>query len=80
MGLKEKDKIKIDDLTLYEPIFTSNMQKSKVNVPFVKNLPIFIVLIAMITYGCVSITAINIKQNAIIEGTNSLFLCCQNSR
>ena len=29
MGLKEKDKIKIDDLTLYDPIFTSNIQKSK---------------------------------------------------
>jgi hypothetical protein len=29
MGLKEKDKIKIEDLTLYEPIFTSNTQKSK---------------------------------------------------
>jgi hypothetical protein len=24
-----KDKIKIEDLTLYEPIFTSNIQKSK---------------------------------------------------
>jgi hypothetical protein len=29
MGLKEKDKIKIEDLTLYEIIFTSNIQKSK---------------------------------------------------
>ena len=29
LGLKEKDKIKIEDLTLYEPIFTSNIQKSK---------------------------------------------------
>ena len=48
MGLKEKDKIKIEDLTLYEPIFTSTIQKSK-NVLFVKNLLIFIVLtVAMI--------------------------------
>ncbi len=37
-----KDKIKIEDLTLYEPIFTSKYKK--VNVPFVKNLLIFIVL------------------------------------
>jgi hypothetical protein len=44
MGLKEKDKIKIDDLTLYEPIFTSNIQK--VNAPSVENLLIFIVLTA----------------------------------
>jgi hypothetical protein len=29
MGLKEKDKIKIEDLTLYDPIFTSTTQKSK---------------------------------------------------
>jgi hypothetical protein len=27
-----KDKIKIEDLTLYEPIFTSNMQKSKCSI------------------------------------------------
>jgi hypothetical protein len=27
IGLKEKDKIKIEHLTLYEPIFTSNTQK-----------------------------------------------------
>ena len=27
MSLKEKDKIKIEDLTLYDPIFTSNIQK-----------------------------------------------------
>jgi hypothetical protein len=32
MGLKEKDKIKIEDLTLYEPIFTSNRQKSKCSI------------------------------------------------
>ena len=32
MGLKEKDKIKIEDLTLYEPIFTLNMQKSKCSI------------------------------------------------
>lgn len=32
MGLKEKDKIKIEDLTLYEPIFTSNVQKSKCSI------------------------------------------------
>ena len=30
MGVK--DKIKIGDLTLYEPIFTSNIQKSKCSV------------------------------------------------
>jgi hypothetical protein len=30
MGIK--DRIKIEDLTLYEPIFTSNMQKSKCSV------------------------------------------------
>ena len=30
-----KDKIKREDLTLYEPIFTSNIQK--INVPFVNN-------------------------------------------
>jgi hypothetical protein len=30
MGLK--DKIKIEDLTLYEPIFTSNIQKSKCSI------------------------------------------------
>ena len=35
-----KDKIKIEDLTLYEPIFTLNIQKVK--VPFAMNLPIFI--------------------------------------
>jgi hypothetical protein len=29
MILKEKDKIKIEDLTLYEPIFTLNIQKNK---------------------------------------------------
>jgi hypothetical protein len=29
MDIKEKDKIKIEDLTLYDPIFTSNIQKSK---------------------------------------------------
>ena len=27
-----KDKIKIEDLTLYEPIFTSNIQKSKCSI------------------------------------------------
>jgi hypothetical protein len=32
MILKEKDKIKIEDLTLYEPIFTLNMQKSKCSI------------------------------------------------
>ena len=32
MLLKEKDKIKIEDLTLYEPIFTSNIQKSKCSI------------------------------------------------
>jgi hypothetical protein len=31
-GLKERDKIKIEDLTLYEPLFTSNMQKSKCSI------------------------------------------------
>jgi hypothetical protein len=42
-----KDKIKIEDLTLYEPTFTSNIQK--VNVLFVKNLLISIVsTVAMI--------------------------------
>jgi hypothetical protein len=30
MGLK--DKIKIEDLTIYEPIFTSNIQKSKCSI------------------------------------------------
>jgi hypothetical protein len=30
MGLK--DKIKIEDLTLYEPIFTLNIQKSKCSI------------------------------------------------
>jgi hypothetical protein len=29
MGLKEKEKIKIEDLTLYEPIFISKIQKNK---------------------------------------------------
>jgi hypothetical protein len=32
MGRKEKDKIKIEDLTLYEPIFTSNIQKGKCSI------------------------------------------------
>ena len=32
MRLKEKDKIKIEDLTLYEPFFTSNIQKSKCSI------------------------------------------------
>jgi hypothetical protein len=32
MSLKEKDKIKIEDLTIYEPIFTSNIQKSKCSI------------------------------------------------
>jgi hypothetical protein len=32
MSLKEKDKIKIEDLTVYEPIFTSNIQKSKCSI------------------------------------------------
>ena len=30
MGIR--DKIKIEDLTLYEPIFTSNMQKSRCSI------------------------------------------------
>jgi hypothetical protein len=29
MSINEKDKIKIENLTLYEPIFTSNIQKTK---------------------------------------------------
>jgi hypothetical protein len=32
MGLKEKDKIKIEDLTFYEPIFTLNTEKSKCSI------------------------------------------------
>jgi hypothetical protein len=44
--MRIKDKINIEDLTLYEPIFTSNIQK--INVPFVKNLLIFIVLAVVI--------------------------------
>ena len=32
MNLKEKDKIKIEDFTLHEPIFTSNIQKSKCSI------------------------------------------------
>jgi hypothetical protein len=32
MGLKEKHKIKIEDLTLYEPIFTLNIQRSKCSI------------------------------------------------
>jgi hypothetical protein len=32
IGLKEKDKTKIEHLTLYEPIFTSNTQKSKCSI------------------------------------------------
>jgi hypothetical protein len=32
IGLKEKDKIKIEDLILYEPIFTLNIQKSKCSI------------------------------------------------
>ena len=32
MDVKEKDKIKIEDLTVYEPIFTSNIQKSKCSI------------------------------------------------
>jgi hypothetical protein len=32
MGLKEKDKIKIEDLTLYEPTFTSNREKGKCSI------------------------------------------------
>ena len=32
MSLKERDKIKIRDLTLHEPIFTSNIQKSKYSI------------------------------------------------
>ena len=30
--ISQKDKIKIEDLTLYEPIFTSNIQKSKFSI------------------------------------------------
>ena len=41
-----KDKIKIEDLTLYEPIFTSNIQKSKCFI--CQNLLIFIVLTAKV--------------------------------
>ena len=36
MGLKEKDKIKIEDLTLYDPIL--HQIYKKVNAPFAKNL------------------------------------------
>jgi hypothetical protein len=32
MGLEEKDKIKLEDLTFYEPIFTSHIQKSKCSI------------------------------------------------
>ncbi len=32
MGLKEKNKIKIEDLTVYEPIFVSNIQKSNCSI------------------------------------------------
>jgi hypothetical protein len=32
MSIKEKDKIKIEDLTLSEPIFTLNIQKSKCSI------------------------------------------------
>ncbi len=32
MGLKEKNIIKIEDLTLYEPIFSSNIHKSKCSI------------------------------------------------
>jgi hypothetical protein len=32
MSLNEKDKIKIEDLIIYEPIFTSNIQKSKCSI------------------------------------------------
>jgi hypothetical protein len=32
MSLKEKDKIKIEDLTLYEPTFISNIQKNKCSI------------------------------------------------
>ena len=52
MGLKEKDKIKIDDLTLYDPIFTSNIQKSKCAI--CQEFAIFIVLTIVITSGYVS--------------------------
>jgi hypothetical protein len=30
--MSQKDKIKIEDLTLYEPIFTLNIQKSKCSI------------------------------------------------
>ena len=52
MGLKEKDKIKIEDLTLYDPIFTSNIQKSKCAI--CQEFAIFIVLTIVITSGYVS--------------------------
>jgi hypothetical protein len=32
IGLREKDKIKMEDLTLYEPIFRSTIQKSKYTI------------------------------------------------
>ena len=46
MGLKEKDKIKVEDLTLYEPIFTLNIQKSKCSI--CQEFAIFIVLTVII--------------------------------
>jgi hypothetical protein len=52
IGLKYK--IKIEDLTFYEPIFTSNIQK--VNVLFVKNLLIFIVLTVVIMMSGYALT------------------------
>ena len=59
-----KDKIKIEDLILYEPIFTLNIRKSKCSI--VKDLLIFIILIVIIILsGYVLTIGNNIHQKLI---------------
>lgn len=60
MGMK--DKIKTEALTISEPIFTSNIQKSKFH--FVVNLLRYIVLTATGMCGYVLITGKTIEQTA----------------
>ena len=67
MGLKEKGKIKIEDLTLYEPVLHQIFKK--INAQFVKDLPIFIVLTVLIIMmsGYVLTIGCNIKRSVTLK-------------
>jgi hypothetical protein len=69
MGLKHK--IKIEYLTLYEPIFTLYIQKSKSSI-CQEFANIHCIICGIITTsGYVLTTSNNIKQNVIIKESNS---------